>query len=976
MPVRIIPMGDAAEAGKYVGLAKRLLARAAQLGKMSDVLRVDAQTTIHVQTQPTEKIWIYAGGDGEWYQFIHTTARPVLSFLGGLPFLWGSGVQLRLPRVRAGQAVVWSKPPIPTGSAVEGNEHSPWPLRMGRKTADQARLTAFQGSNQVQLLPLPVFAGWVDADAPVSWVRLMHSQAGEPGQVTGAGVASPLPGLGFRDADVIYDAAPARVAGRRAYQQAPDADWYHEAAAYRITHPAHGARDFVVMAAADGVLHCWPLAARGEQAASEYADQEIKTNVAPEFAKAVVPPYPDWVFRPDQPFRDQWRTDRPQSSPDPRYAWAFHPFTPRAACIAIQRQEAPGTLHQSFETSEHTYTEAPHATPFRVRLGDRLAAEKDFPSSNKKTLPVSDRPGLLEFDLTIQITGPELGDFNFSVTLRDQFLAAGADYPVAVGYLAPVADGWASRGIAASAGDRIEVWLIAETDPANEAVSAAWGGRWLTPMRRVSVGFRVAGNEVLRVRLVDDRLMDRVGSAWSWHGHEALDGFISDLNLAQLTFVVTWQHSRYQRGPVVDQRFATVSGQWASIVDWPMADGHLVTREIETGIRVYHRGHIAIERRYGPELGVFAAVDAPFDDPSLIPLSVDERGTLWQYAPGRAAVHELLNRTGTCLYAAVALRAIMSIVGTNYPAVNAAMAQESGLDILAQTFAYGDELTPPFTQASLAALWSGYSPEWFETAITPLVDRCWRWARRFLAEIPDPDHHGMRRFGRVVASAALVSQFPPWFFMLSGWHDPAPMSLYPHVNNWPNGEQLFSVIWRRTFPHFITIRAIADHRGFLAVWLPVLYTAQPIPYAVEYSILNDAFPAIVNPDLAPDSVPEDTGLQAIVWLDTLSRRVPTPSCDVMAQAVIDVIRHENGGETSHLAAYNAAYGHALTDTEMFLTPGVEVDPDTETFVYTASWPAQFGSNTQTLKIDMPGAPDMRSFFNYYAPRANGAALFH
>ena len=973
MPARIIALGDPSAAARWIGAARRLLAKAVRMRVLALQRQMDSQTWIRVETSPTHRIWIQSSA-GAWYQFIHTTHRPNVSFLGDVPLLWGSGVQLRLPSVKAGQPVAWTIPPVPTGSAVEGDAQSPWPLRLGRQPQDLDRLTAFQRCNQVQLLPLPVYEGFKDAATTHAQARLLHSQAGEPGQVAGAGVASPLPWLGFRDADVMYDAAPATVRGRSARNQAPDADWYHEAAVYTVTHDDYGSRTFAVMADASGALHAWPLAARGPWLASEYADQHIKLNVPAEFARTITPPYPDWVYRPARSFREQWRSDQPNTSPDPRPAWAFHPFEPRAACIAVRRQNAPDTLHRSYETVSRTYLEDPYPDPFRVRLGDRLAQGKGFASSDKKTAPVSDRPGLVEFDLALTITGSELTDFTFEATLRDQFLAASSYYPVAVGYLAPVPDGWSSRGIAAQGGDRIEAWLSAETDPQVESLSAAWGGRWFTPMRRVSVAFRVAGVDLLRLRLIEDRTTERVDTAWSLHGHEGLDGFLSDLNLSQLTFVATWQKTRDQRGPVVDQRFATVNDLW-NLVDRPVALGHLINREIETGVRVFHRGQIAMERRYGSDLELWATVDTPFDVPPLLALSVDEISTLWQYHPGQAAVHDMINWTGTCLYAAVTLRAMLTVVHLNTPAVNAALAQTSVNDLLAQAFVHGPDLTPPFTHTSLAQLWDGYSPAWFYAAIVPVVDRCWRRARQFLAQVPDPTDQGMRRFGRVVASAALFAQFPPWFWELSGGYDPSVTRMYPHVNGWPVGEQLFLNLWGRVFPRVATLRAVADHRGFLAVWLPVVYTTQPIPAAVEYSLLNDAFPALVNPDLDPGEVPDAAGMQATVWTTLLSRVAPTPPATVMGQAVMDVIRHENGGETTHAAAYNAAYGRALEDAELLGTPSVLIDPDTEAFVYRLSWPVHVGNNTQTIHIDMPDAPSMRSLFHYYTPRANGAALF-
>ena len=937
---------------------------------------VAPEVLIRVETRPTRKIWIMAEG-GAWYQFVHTTPTPQFTGYKGGYAVYGSGVYVPLPPIPKTGPVTWP-PAQPSASAVEGDDDSPW-RRIPATPTEISNLTRWRGANQVQLIPLPTFGAFRDALHP-PLQRLAYAQVSEQSQVLGAGAK--MAASGFLAGDVQYDAAPALLQGRQAIMKASDADWYHDAALYVIESEQYGNRVFSVLSDASGQLHCWPTGAPiGPWSSPAYIGQSIKTNIAPEHAKTITPPYPDWVTLPESAFRDQWLADAPLPSPDVRIGFQFHPFIPRAIAMAVQR--TPLADDRVFVTTAVAATTPPDweetiaATPYRIRLGDKLAEGPGVESTGEEIAPEIDRPGWVEFDLAITITGPELGDFSFSAALREHQLAVGETYPIAAGYLAPVKEDWPSRGIAATAGDRIIVTLRLETDANNRRMIEAWAGYSHHPMRRAFAVFSVETGELFRVKLIEEDWAGRItpnpqgefDGSWSHDGAWALRGKLFDLNLSQLTFGVLWEKSQLARGPVLDRRVAMEVDTFFE--PYPRSDGHVMMQSQETGVRIIHRGAKVLERRYGADLGLFVTVDDPGDPEQFQLLDIEERRVLWLSVLQSVAAVSNLSQGGAHLYATQILYDFFRIAAGATSAssgdIEAALAEEGVAAMLAIYLGPGGLRT----RADLARWWSGYTDAWFDDQVTPLLDRAWRAHRRLLSHKP-PD--ATPPVGSPASQgAALAMQLPPRYWATHVWDVARSPRSFPRLHDFPVGEQTYFIAWERLVSS-VALRLIADERGFWSLYMPVIYQTEPIPIALEYTLFGQ--PSLVNNDPAYDAThpPPNSAVKQWYWEDWLSDFLPEPSAAVIGQDVLDVIAHEQGGETSHTELYNQAYQREVQPSDLHGTPSVWTRPDGK-FAYRVSWNAQLDGSLIQMHFDASGSVSMLHLTELYAPRANGAALF-
>ena len=934
---------------------------------------VAPEVLIRVETRPTRKIWIMAEG-GAWYQFVHTTPTPQFTGYKGGYAVYGSGVYVPLPPIPKTGPVTWP-PAQPSASAVEGDDDSPW-RRIPATPTEISNLTRWRGANQVQLIPLPTFGAFRDALHP-PLQRLAYAQVSEQSQVLGAGAK--MAAAGFLSGDVQYDAAPALLQGRQAVMKAPDADWYHDAALYRIENAQYGSRVFAVMSDASGQLHCWPTGAPiGPWSDPAYLGQSIKTNVAPEHAQTITPPYPEWVYRPATALRDQWNANAPQPSPDPRMSFQFHPFIPRTICVAVRR--TPLADDRVFVTTANSgWEQSVSGTPYRIRLGDKLAAGRGIDSSGEEIAPQLDRPGWVEFDLSLEITGPEWGDFAFSAALREHHLATSEAYPIAAGYLAPVKGDWPSRGVAATAGNRIMVTVRLETDANHRRLIDAWAGYTVHPIRRAFAVFSVETGELFRVKLLEEDWAGRIApspdgtfdGSWSHHGTGMLRGKLFDLNLSQLTFGVLWEKLKITRGGVVDRRVPMEADVFEE--PYPQADGYLLTQVQETGVRIVHRGLKGLERRYGAELNLFATADDPGDPAKFQALDVEEKRILWLSVMQGVSAVSRLSLGGAHLYATQILYdlwLLSTTTGTPIPpnVMDAALAAEGVGPILALY------LGPQGlrTRADLARWWSGYTDDWFDEQVTPLLDRAWRANRRLLSHKP-PDDFPPRGTPNSLGTA-LAMQHPPQWWAMQVWEVSRLPYFFPRLHDFPAGEQAYFIAWERLVSP-VTLRLIADERGFWALFMPVIYQAEPIPVAREYALFGQ--PAMVSDDPSEmaTELPPNSAKKQWRWDERMADFAPQPSASVMGQDILDMVAHEQGGETSHTALYNQAYRHEVQPSEMQGTPSVYIHPDDGRFVYRVSWKARQGDQPIQVHFDHPGSVSMLNLIELYAARANGAALF-
>ena len=213
--------------------------------------------------------------------------------------------------------------------------------------------------------------------------------------------------FGIADFDIAYDIPPTLFADINKpvnTQAVPDADWYKRAAVRTVVDPVFGSRTFIIMTDARNQFYVYPSVEPLDPtlaAQSAYANQGIKTNMLSGDVQQLGAPLPDWSRSvPLQEARDYMTSPYNQVNGAldtakyvrsyPIYRWAFNSTGTRTAAIVLRDLPTAvggnGVVAQRFDNQNGVYD-----------LGATL-------------------PGLVELAINIVITGPEPGDFFFSLT--------------------------------------------------------------------------------------------------------------------------------------------------------------------------------------------------------------------------------------------------------------------------------------------------------------------------------------------------------------------------------------------------------------------------------------------------------------------------------------------------------------------------------------------------------------------------------
>lgn len=216
--------------------------------------------------------------------------------------------------------------------------------------------------------------------------------------------------------DMGFDFGPTFFGGDglQGVNKSPDSDWYCGAALHFA-----GERTFIIAVDVNSVFYCYPTDGYGAEfivGGAEWPGE--KANVPVDLTQSQACPWPAWattanlgVAAIEEPVTEaeQRKRFRPM--------WVFDQAGTRAACIAAHRDSAWANAH--FTSSMYS--------------GDGATLVHNLQE---------DYPGLVEVSFTVEVTGPYLDDFTFSVSLK-QDIYSKEDHrcPVAVGYaLRPMGD--------------------------------------------------------------------------------------------------------------------------------------------------------------------------------------------------------------------------------------------------------------------------------------------------------------------------------------------------------------------------------------------------------------------------------------------------------------------------------------------------------------------------------------------------------
>lgn len=387
MEIKKILIGT--EAAQFLPFAEsrcRFFASAFQGFYISRTIKaVDA--TIMVEIYSKDKgivtIWAYGGG----YEFF--CSGPTATFapigVGTLKALRGSAVKVFLTKDASGTVKAKSTPKGSTllpSSGRTGWGYSPDVLDMHYKYLDRQSWQIQGISERVDFLKTDGDKALMSAWCAASATENINRKSGSLHE-------------GYAARDIFYDAAPTKIAtgeGKGAVS-VPDADWYRRASLCVVENEQFGNREFYVMTTISGDLVVYTPRPRNLNMdyVPLYEEQQIKTNVENTYAKTISIPLPTNVRKPVGKARDtvpmNYSDDDLQKELDnfPQYVWKFNEGCTKMAGIVY------------FE-AEPTYFQG---KPLKNSFGEII----------REALP-----SILEFNLSIKITGSNLEDFSVSLT--------------------------------------------------------------------------------------------------------------------------------------------------------------------------------------------------------------------------------------------------------------------------------------------------------------------------------------------------------------------------------------------------------------------------------------------------------------------------------------------------------------------------------------------------------------------------------
>lgn len=227
---------------------------------------------------------------------------------------------------------------------------------------------------------------------PMPWMISQWAQSWPCHALTRfSGSSTPAPR--WASVDVGFDYPPVVFDKKKGKLKRFASDWWQRGCLRKVEN-----RTFVIVADVDSTFYCFPTG-------SETGGGESENNIPPDVIKSDECPWPSWVnLEPlgvDEDLSDQISRIRPR--------WEFCGDGTRAACI-VARRESPW--------SDATYTSSAYSSS-----GTLLNEIRE------------DYPGMVEVSFSIDITGPDPEDFDFSVSIGQSIYCVDSGrYPIAVGY--------------------------------------------------------------------------------------------------------------------------------------------------------------------------------------------------------------------------------------------------------------------------------------------------------------------------------------------------------------------------------------------------------------------------------------------------------------------------------------------------------------------------------------------------------------
>ena len=554
---------------------------------------------------------------GLWYQFMTTNGYVVTTPYNGLFYTQGSSVAVKLPKIdKETDQVDWNTVKVfATGSFLESLPTDPPipPLESYQDSVQRVPVPL-----QIQFITEPVYYYHSDLSKPERYKQLLTSWASIQGSIYNAGAF--MLGQQGRVTDIGYDVAPTTIKGRLVNVQSPNTDWPHDACQVNVQHEEFGSRIFIVLVDASSRFYCWPLLNSDLKVNQEsgYTEQWQIINIPEGCVQSMEVPFPAWVHVPVGDRRD---TDWTVNSGEPRYTWRFHPQGTKVVGVVLNREDFSGHVYGRTLT---TYTDR----PFRqVDLGQATYKKEDDYGITYTGKMKIDLPGYVEFSLDISLTGVELTDFTFDMTLLREQEANETFYPVAADYLSP------SVGILESvdgvAGDLVVLNLNCYY---TEGVAEEGQSTTKETLIQRHCGYldqcnhymlqstldvvNIENDTVLKTFFTKSEHPDYQIHQYhkGYDDFEVYSGCLLSCDLAKLSFVYKIEKQVF----TIDEEAYFSNSSLDVFQRW---------KAVETGVRYVVFGNTVFQESYGQNLGLWSSVDALALLPNVVRFDPTKTGT-------------------------------------------------------------------------------------------------------------------------------------------------------------------------------------------------------------------------------------------------------------------------------------------------------------------------------------------------------------
>jgi len=274
----------------------------------------------------------------------------------------------------------------------------------------------------------------VDGIGKHSWFQqeqrfqLIDSWVQPSGQIAYSGTLAPASMQRYVE-DNFYDLAPGLTTGFRYSYRLPDTDWLG-----RGCYAVVGGRTFYIGNDTENYFYCCPVdgGLDFESYSVQYAlygGLGYKANINPAQAQRVRPIYPSWVY--ESKNRLALNLANPNVAPcEPRYNWSYHSSGLKAIAVLLERKESESTFHkveyapgslQATPNPSYPYSSPDIPTETQIGEGPPEVDPSTVFGKDSDPRPLEiDRRGYVELEFDIEITGPELDEFVFTVSVLDE----------------------------------------------------------------------------------------------------------------------------------------------------------------------------------------------------------------------------------------------------------------------------------------------------------------------------------------------------------------------------------------------------------------------------------------------------------------------------------------------------------------------------------------------------------------------------